>query len=144
MIIGAGDVVDIAQSALMSRQSEQVRLRRISAYVRGRHDPPYIPKGVNAEYRWIAKRARRNFLPLVVSVISENLHVDGYRPSGTTANEIAQPQRPEPEWDAFRANRMVSRQHGVHRSVIKYGTAYTIVLPGTMSSDEEQLANVPV
>jgi len=99
---------------------------------------------VNAEYRWIAKRARRNFLPLVVSVISENLHVDGYHPSGTTANELAAPERPTPEWDAFRSNRMVSRQHGVHRSVIKYGSAYVVVLPGQMTTDEEQPANVPV
>jgi hypothetical protein len=128
----------------MARQGEQVRLRRIGNYVRGRQDPPYIPRGVNAEYRWIAKKARRNFLPLVISVISENLHVDGYKPSGTTANELAQPQTPEPEWEAFRANRMVSRQHGVHRAVIKYGSAYTVVLPGQMSSDEEQQANVPV
>src|SRR5215469_14188167 len=129
MIIGLADVVDIANRALSTRQAEQARLRRISNYVRGRQDPPYIPRGVNAEYRWIAKKARRNFLPLVVSVISENLHVDGYKPSGTTANEMAQPQRPTPEWDAFRANRMVSRQHGVHRAVIKYGSAYTVVLP---------------
>jgi len=144
MIIGLADVVDIANRALSTRQAEQARLRRISNYVRGRQDPPYIPRGVNAEYRWIAKKARRNFLPLVVSVISENLHVDGYKPSGTTSNEMASPQKKQPEWDAFRANRMVSRQHGVHRAVIKYGSAYTVVLPGTMSSDEEQMANVPV
>jgi hypothetical protein len=128
----------------MARQGEQVRLRRIGNYVRGRQDPPYVPRGVNAEYRWIARKARRNFLPLVISVISENLHVDGYKPSGTTANELAQPQTPQPEWQAFRANRMVSRQHGIHRSVIKYGSAYTVVLPGTMASDEEQPSDVPV
>lgn len=144
MIIGTGDVVEVVNVALDARQAEQARLRRIGNYVRGRQDPPYIPRGVNAEYRWIAKKARRNFLPLIVSVISENLHVDGYRPSGTTANEMAAPQKDQPEWDAFKANRMVSRQHGVHRSIIKYGTAYTLVLPGSMSSDEEQMANVPV
>jgi hypothetical protein len=138
------DVVETTNQALVSRQSEQIRLRRIANYVRGRQDPPYTPRGVNAEYRWIAKKARRNFLPLVISVISENLHVDGYKPSGTTANQLAQPQTPQPEWQAFRANRMVSRQHGVHRAVIKYGSAYTVVLPGQMTSDEEQPANVPV
>jgi hypothetical protein len=128
----------------MARQQEQIRLRRIANYVRGRQDPPYVPRGVNAEYRWIARKARRNFLPLVISVVSENLHVDGYKPSGTTANELAQPEKPTPEWDAFRANRMVSRQHGVHRAVIKYGSAYVVTLPGTMTSDEEQPSNVPV
>src|SRR5215469_11780331 len=134
MIIGMNDVVDLTQSALAAREAEQNRLRRIGNYVRGRQDPPYIPRGVNAEYRWIAKKARRNFLPLVISVVSENLHVDGYRQSGTTASDVAVAQRPQPEWDAFRANRMVSRQHGVHRSVIKYGSSYVIVLPGAMTS----------
>jgi hypothetical protein len=144
VIIGTDNVVDLSVKALMARQFEQRRLRRISNYVRGNQDPPYIPRGVNAEYRWIAKKAKRNFLPLVVSVVSENLHIDGYRPSGTTMNELAAPQKQQPEWDAFRANRMVSRQHGVHRAVIQYGSAYIVVLPGRMASDEEQGQNVPV
>jgi hypothetical protein len=144
MIIGVDDVVDTTNQALVMRHAEQYRLRRIGRYVRGNQDPPYVPRGVNAEYRWIARKARRNFLPLVISVVSENLHIDGYRQSGTTTNEVAAAQRPQPEWDAFRANRMVSRQHGVHRSVIKYGSSYVIVLPGSMTSEEEQSANVPV
>lgn len=144
MIIDPSDIVPMATQAMILRQEEQARLQRISRYVRGRHDPPYAPRGVNAEYRWIMKKAIRNFLRLVVSVISQNLHVDGYRPTGQTANEILAAQQPTPDWDAFRANRMISRQHGVHRSVIKYGSAYTLVLPGQMSTDEEQSADVPV
>lgn len=144
MIIDPGDVPTLASSTLTMRQSEQDRLRYISRYVRGRHDPPYAPRGVNAEYRWIMKKSRRNFLPLVVSVISQNLHVDGWRPSGSTTNQVAAPQKPNPGWETFRANRMVSRQHGVHRSVIKFGSAYSVVLPGQMSTDEEQAQDVPV
>jgi hypothetical protein len=144
MIIDPGDVVSVANNTLLSRQAEQDRLRHISRYVRGRHDPPFAPRGVNAEYRWIMKKSRRNFLPLVVSVISQNLHVDGYRPSGQTANEVLAPQQPQPGWQSFRANRMVSRQHGVHRSVIKYGSSYVVVLPGQLSTDEEQAQDVPV
>ena len=145
MIIDPGDVVGVANNTLLSRQAEQDRLRHISRYVRGKHDPPFAPRGVNAEYRWIMKKSRRNFLPLVVSVISQNLHVDGYRPSGDTANEVLAPQKPQPGWQSFRANRMVSRQHGVHRSVIKYGSSYVVVLPGQLSTDEEQGSqDVPV
>src|SRR5215469_2107109 len=144
MIIDQGDVVQLATQALIARQQEQLRLTKIADYVRGKQDPPYTPKGVNAEYRWIAKKAKRNFLPLVISVVSQNLHVDGYKPTGTTANEVAAPQKTPQEWEAFRANRMISRQHGVHRSVIKFGSAYVVVLPGQMSTDEEQQADVPV
>jgi len=145
LIIDPGDVVDIANATLLSRQNEQDRLRYISRYVRGRHDPPFAPRGVNSEYRWIMKKSRRNFLPLVVDVISQNLHVDGWLPSGYTANQVAAPQAPNPGWKTFRANRMVSRQHGIHRSVIKFGSAYCVVLPGQLATDEEQQAqDMPV
>jgi len=145
LIINQGELTQLATSAMLEREQEQRRLERISDYVRGKQDRPYTPKGVNAEYRWIAKKAKRNFLRLVISVVSQNLHVDGYRPTGSTANQALGPQRPEPEWDAFRANRMISRQHGVHRSVIKYGSAYAVVLPGQMATDEERQGDsVPV
>jgi hypothetical protein len=144
MIIDQDQLVEITTQAMLARYREQARLDRIAAYCRGKQDPPYTPKGVNAEYRWIARKSRRNFLPLIISVVSQNLHVDGYRPTGYTANQALAPQSPQPQWEAFRANRMVSRQHGVHRSIIKYGTAYVVGLPGQMSSDEEQGADVPV
>ena len=145
MIIDPDELVQLTTQAMLEREREQRRLQRIGDYVKGKQDPPYTPKGVNAEYRWIARKARRNFLKLIISVVSQNLHVDGYRPTGTTANQALLPQTPEPEWDAFRANRMISRQHGVHRSVIKYGSAYNVVLPGQMATDEERQGDsVPV
>jgi len=144
MIIDPDQLVDITTQAMLARYREQHRLDRIAAYCRGKQDPPYTPKGVNAEYRWIARKARRNFLPLIISVVSRNLHVDGYRPTGYTENQALGPQVPQPQWEAFRANRMISRQHGVHRSVIKFGSAYVVSLPGRMSTDEEQPSDVPV
>ena len=145
MIIPLDDLSDVVTSTLIMRQAEQDRLRHINRYLKNRSDPPYAPRGVNAEYRWIQRKSKRNFLPLVVSVISQNLHVDGYRPTGVTTNQVAGPQRPNPTWDAFRANRMISRQHGIHRAVIKFGSAYSVVLPGQLSTDEEQQGtSVPV
>lgn len=144
MILDPGNIEAVASQALLLRQSEQTRLAKISSYVKGKQDQPYTPKGVNAEYRWIARKAKRNFLPLVVSVVSQNLIVDDYKPSGQTSMDAASQQKTPPEWEAFRANRMVSRQHGIHRSVIKYGSAYCVILPGQMSTDDEQQRDVPV
>jgi Phage portal protein, SPP1 Gp6-like len=137
MIVDAGDVPRIASQILRLRQNEQNRLRHIAKYMEGKHDPPYAPKGVNAEYRWIMRKSRRNFLPLIVSVISQNLHVDGYKPGGATTVETVSSALPEPAWSAFESNRMISRQHGVHRAVIEYGAAYVLVLPGELATDEE-------
>src|SRR6516164_2279700 len=103
------------------RTIEQLRLKKISDYMAGKHEPPYAPRGVNSEYRLIMKKSKRNFLPLVVSAISQNLHVDGVKPSGQTTIESVETvsaSNPEPAWSAFKANRMISRQHGIHRAVI--------------------------
>jgi SPP1 Gp6-like portal protein len=144
MILDPADVTQIATQIILLRNPEQARLKRISNYMRGKHDPPYAPRGVNSEYRWIMKKGKRNFLPLITSVISQNLHVDGFKPSNQTTVETASSIDTDVSWNAFRANRMISRQHGVHRSVIKYGAAYVVVLPGQMSTDEEQPQDVPV
>jgi hypothetical protein len=145
MIVDVEDVNTLAEQMMQLRSIEQSRLDKIARYMKGKHAQPYAPKGVNAEYRWIMSKARRNFLPLIVSVISENLHVDGYKPSGETTTETASSIDVDPMWNTFRANRMISRQHGVHRSVSKYGSAYIVVLPGEMARDEELEAdNVPV
>lgn len=132
MIVDLDEAPELCKQMLQMRSNEQVRLDRIARYMGGKHDPPYAPKGVNSEYRWIMKRGKRNFLPLVVAVIAENLHVDGFRPTGKTTVETASSEDPDPAWQAFVYNRMISRQHGVHRAVAKYGAAYVTVLPSDM------------
>ena len=145
MIVDIEDVNILADQMMQLRSMDQVRLDKIANYMKGKHAKPYAPKGVNAEYRWIMSKAKRNFLPLVVSVISENLHVDGYKPSGETTVETASSIDTDPMWNTYKANRMTSRQHGIHRSVCKYGSAYIVVLPGQMARDEELEADdVPV
>lgn len=66
------------------------RYRRISNYLRGKHDSVYVPEGARGEYRWLMQRSIVNYLPLVVNVISQQLHVDGYRPSpsGPVTNDV--------------------------------------------------------
>jgi hypothetical protein len=121
--LDAEQVVDTARRVLKIRESEQNRLRKIAAYMRGKHSSVYTPRGAQAEYRWIRDRSTVNMLPLVVSVIAQNLYVDGYRPAKSDDN--ASP------WATWQANRMDARQHGLHRSVLTYGAAYNVVLPGT-------------
>jgi SPP1 Gp6-like portal protein len=139
VILNPDEVPQIATKLIRLRQAEQRRLKRIGDYMEGKHDPPYAPRGVNSEYRWIMKKSRRNFLPLVVSVVSQNLHVDGFKPSGATVVETVSEDvaTARPSWSAFESNRMISRQHGVHRSVIEYGSAYVLVLPGELATNEE-------
>lgn len=120
--MGRDEAVSTAGRLLELREAEQGRLGKIKRYMCGEHDSVYVPKGARAEYRWLIERARVNILPLVVTVVAQNMYVDGYRPAGSDKN--AEP------WAVWQANRMDARQHGIHRSVLTYGAAYAVVMPG--------------
>lgn len=122
MAMGGSEAVSTARRLLELRDGEQGRLDRIQRYMCGKHDSVYVPRGARAEYRWLIERARVNILPLVVTVVAQNMYVDGYRPAGSDKN--AEP------WAVWQANRMDARQHGIHRSVLTYGAAYAVVMPG--------------
>ena len=104
------------------RRPEQDRLQWIAAYVRGDHSSVYVPRSARDEYKWLLQRAKVNMLRLVVTVVAQNLYVDGYRATGVDEN--ADP------WKIWQANRMDARQHGIHRAALKYGISYATVLPG--------------
>lgn len=125
MALAESDVVSTAKALLAMREDEQRRLKKIAAYARGDQDSVYVPKGAKQEYRWLIRRAKVNILPLVITVVAQSLFVDGYRAEKSDENTKA--------WAHWQANRMDARQHGLHRASLKYGVAYTLVLPGTLA-----------
>lgn len=213
--------LQLAAQLLSLREKEQHRLRKIDRYYKNKPDSIYVPQGAKSEYNWIRDRSKVNFLPLVVSVVSQNLHVDGYRPSppappktvtmridppapvgglpapvpGTNGTSGTSGPPPQPDsgspsavvaarnpangagggvppvpqvpqvplapgtmtipsdllfdatttettsepWKYFMHNKMISRQHGLHRSIMKYGLAYMLVMPGELDD-----ASMPV
>lgn len=122
MALTGDEAAGTAEQLLVMRVDEQRRLKKISAYHAGRQDSVYVPKGARQEYRWLIRRAKVNILPLVVTTVAQSLFVDGYRPERADTNAGA--------WRYWQANRMDGRQHGLHRATLKYGVAYTLVLPG--------------
>ncbi|HVQ51110.1 MAG TPA: phage portal protein, partial [Mycobacterium sp.] len=110
------------RALLKVREGEQRRLDQIAKYVAGQHDSVYVPAGANREYHWLMRVAKVNMMRLVVSVLAQNLYVDGYRRAKSDDN--AEP------WTIWQANRLDARQHGIHRAALKYGISYTLVLPG--------------
>lgn len=120
--MSTSDTVSTAQRLLKLRADEQVRLQKIADYVAGRHSSVYVPRGARNEYRWLLERAKVKILPLIVTVVAQNMYVDGYRPAGKDENAAP--------WSVWQANRLDARQHGVHRAALTYGAAYTVVMPG--------------
>jgi hypothetical protein len=137
-------ILEAANTMMAMKVAENIRLEKIAKYMRGRQDPPYTPRGASTEYRWLVRRAKDNFLPLIVNVLSQNLHIDGFRPDPSNVDgtdTIIDPMG-DSGWAAFMANRMYSRQHAVHRAVIKYGCAYAVVLPGMIASLDNNTGNI--
>lgn len=122
MALSPTDAVDVARQLHGAHEHDELRLRRVEAYLRGDHDSVYVPRAARTEYRWIVDQARVNVLPLVVDTIAQSLFVEGYRPARESDNAAP--------WAIWQANRMDARQSGVHRSALAYGSAYVIGVPG--------------
>ena len=137
------DALDLALTVWNdARRVEMPRLERIDAALK---PPPMLKHGETAKAAYGAKGFRRpnvvipddapdlmwelarksetNYLPLLVRTFRQALRVDGY------LTTVAEEQNP---WRWWQANRMDGRQVGIVDSTLKYGAAYSRVVPGDM------------
>lgn len=102
-------------------------LRRLDHYWRGKFDLPWMPRKAMAEYQMLVRRARSNWLRLVVRVLSQRLCVDGFRASSDAeADQVA--------WARWQANGMDAGQKKLHREALRFGWAYATVWPDAAGS----------
>lgn len=118
-VVGLAEELIREHSKLNSDTSDYGRITR---YLRGDHDLPYIPPNARAEYVSLAKKSITNWLPLISDTFTKALFVDGYRPARAAENAAA--------WEYWQANGMDARQSLIHRGALEYGVAYALVLPG--------------
>ena len=103
-------------------QLERVRVTRIDRWMRWDHDSPHHPRHATKEYRDLAKRAQAPWGRRVVTAVTDQLYVDGYKPTDSDDNVEA--------WKWWQANGYDARQIALHEAVVGYGLAYNVVLPG--------------
>ena len=110
----------LAADLMKSATPEWARLRKYVRYARGKQALPWLPEGVESEYRDIARKSASNWIDLVIRSTTEGLILDGYGDNeGGTA-----------VWrDAWQANGMDARQHALHRAAGTLGYSFVIVLP---------------
>ncbi|MGI5245426.1 phage portal protein [Dactylosporangium sp. CA-139066] len=111
------------------RAEEKDRLDYVRRYVKGDHDLPYMPKGARQEYKGIVAKSVANWLPLIPTVIAQNLFLEGYR-NPEDVGEDGSKSVAQWAWEVWTANGMEARQSAVHRGALTYGVHYAIVLPG--------------
>lgn len=129
VVLSAAEALDVANGILSASRAEDARLEKVHTYLRGTYQTkeliPSRPANARAhrEYLAILERSKQPVLSLIPDQMSQQLKVVGYRPARVAENA--------PGWARWQANRMDARQGGLHRSVVTYGAAYNIILPGT-------------
>jgi len=86
------------------------------------HDQPHRPRFATREYRDLADRSQAPWGRRVVTAVTDQLYVEGYRPA--QASEDATP------WQWWQENGLDARQVAFNESTVGYGLAYAVVLPG--------------
>lgn len=124
--------------ALETRESDRARLDKVRRYVKGEHDAPYVPKNAKQEYKGLIIKSVANWLPLIPTVVGQNLYLEGYRNAQEAAVAEADPTTDgtspsELAWQAWLANGMDARQSAVHKGALTYGYHYVLVLQGDVA-----------
>lgn len=117
------DVLEMVRTVLWpALRAERDRVAGIDRWYRWDHDDPHMPTGANREYKKLAEHAQAPWGRRVVTAVTDQLYVEGYR---GTDGDYAGP------WGYWQANGLDARQIPVHDAAIAYGLAYVTVLPGT-------------
>lgn len=132
------DPADALKLALETREADRPRLDRVRRYVKGDHDAPYVPRNAKQEYKGLIIKSVANWLPLIPTVVGQNLFLEGYRNAAEAAIAEADPTTnglspSELAWQAWLANGMDARQSAVHKGALTYGYHYVLVLQGDIA-----------
>jgi hypothetical protein len=118
-----------AATGLVKRQlwplleAERVRVARIDRWMRWDHDKPHRPRHATREYQELGDRAQAPWGRRVVTAVTDQLYVEGYRAAREAQNAAP--------WEWWQQNGLDARQIAVHEAAVGYGLAYMVVLPGT-------------
>lgn len=130
--IGAGDVSKYIHDVVWPAfDGERGRLQVIDAWADG-NQPDYARvKAKSPEKQALFRLSKTPWLRLVVTTFAQCLYVSGYRREGDKENA-------EGPWQTWLANRMPSRQIGLHRSALTYGYAFAMADKGVALDGRDQ------
>lgn len=123
MPLTTDEALDLIKSDLWPKlKAERDRIAVIDSWFRWNHDKPSMPRRATNEYKELADRAQAPWGRRVVTAVTDQLYVEGYRPAKSTENS-----KP---WQIWQANGLDARQIPIHEAAFAYGLSYTTVLPG--------------
>lgn len=116
------DALELVKTVLWpALRAERDRVADIDRWYRWDHEAPHMPPAATKEYKRLAANAQAPWGRRVVTAVTDQLYVEGYRgKSGAMTTP----------WSYWQANGLDARQIPVHDAAIAYGLAYVTVLPG--------------
>lgn len=123
MALTPEQAIDRARQLHGQREAERHRLDEVRRYWMGRQKlPAVIPSASPDEVRILARLSRVNVVGIVVESLAQSLAVEGFRAEREVKDADI--------WEVWQANKLDARQSIVHRAVLAYGVAYSVVTPG--------------
>lgn len=123
MALSPSEAVEVTKTRLWPLlRTERERVARVDRWMRWDHDAPHQPRHATREYRDLADRAQAPWGRRVVTAVTDQLYVEGYRAAQSTDNAMP--------WVWWQANGLDARQVAIHEAAVGYGLAYGVVLPG--------------
>ena len=114
---------DILQQGLINLEMYQATWIEEDNYLRGAHERPFAPQGVNKEYRALQEMAVAPWLRLVVKAPVQRLRVDGFRTDATADADMEVWKR------VWKANKLGSRQRMVYEDAVAHGRGVVEIAP---------------
>lgn len=119
-------VISEVRSCLETLERDRPKISRLSRYIDGKQDPPYIPDHADAEFKQLAKRSITNVLPLLIDSSAQALYVDDYRaPDGEKAGSVGA-KGDSAFWLHWQASRLDARQSPLWRSALGVGQSFVL------------------
>lgn len=95
---------------------------RRERYIRGDHDLPFAPDGINEEYDDLRQQAPANYLGIAMGAPVQRLRADGIRTN-------LGPDADKKIWNAWQSNKMDTRQSLPYSSMMNHGRGIVSVWP---------------
>lgn len=103
-------------------EKKRPKVLRRNRYVRGEHDLPYAPKGVNEEYQDLRKQAIANYLDIATGAPVQRMLLDGIKLGLAEDDDKF-------IWRVLQANRFDARQRLPYQSMMSHGRGLVSVWP---------------
>lgn len=128
------DRIQTLRDMLLTIERDSKEYDLITAYYKGDHALPNVPKTARVEVHAIAKRSVMNLMQLQVSIPAQLSFIDGYREGDNQEPEV---------WKVWQNSSMASKQTIAFRTALRYGNSFLALEDLNQAEPKIKLLSTP-